>query len=99
MNRPQIFRFIEKDYWAAKALADGALVRPEQIEAILGELEADWKDLTFKFYDDGSVTITDNKTEQPVSPSQLTGACYDFYVRKRIAQIRSRLADERQRTA
>ncbi|MFD2117803.1 hypothetical protein ACFSTH_17175 [Paenibacillus yanchengensis] len=46
------------------------------------------KDLTFKFYDDGKLTIIDNKTEEVISPNSLRGASKDFYVRQRISFIK-----------
>lgn len=49
------------------------------------------KDLTFKFYDNGKLTIIDNLTEEVISPSDLRGASKDFYVRKRISFIKNKL--------
>ncbi|RXZ81840.1 hypothetical protein EBB07_12540 [Paenibacillaceae bacterium] len=51
-----------------------------------------FRDLTFKFYADGRLTIIDNVSEEVVSPRELKGACHDFYVRKRIAFIKNDLA-------
>jgi len=50
-----------------------------------------FRDLTFKFYSDGRLTIIDNTAEKVVSPRELKGESYDFYVRKRIAFIKQDL--------
>ncbi len=49
------------------------------------------KDLTFKFYEDGKLTIIDNITEEVISPNQLRGGCKDFYIRQRIVFIKNKL--------
>jgi len=46
------------------------------------------RDLTFKFYTDGKLEIIDNDTGSHVSPRELSGGSYDFYVRQRIALIK-----------
>ncbi|CDN43092.1 MULTISPECIES: hypothetical protein [unclassified Paenibacillus] len=50
-----------------------------------------FRDLTFKFYDDGRLTIIDNESESIVTPNDLRGDSRDFYVRKRIAFIKKDL--------
>ncbi|MGG1312355.1 MULTISPECIES: hypothetical protein [Cohnella] len=46
------------------------------------------RDLTFKFYSDGKLTIIDNDTGRTMNPRDLSGGSYDFYVRQRLAFIR-----------
>ena len=46
------------------------------------------KDLTFKFYTDGKLEIIDNDTGNRMNPRELSGGCYDFYVRQRMALIK-----------
>ncbi|MCR8642069.1 hypothetical protein NV379_05305 [Paenibacillus sp. N1-5-1-14] len=53
-----------------------------------------WKDLTFRFYRDGSVTITNNDTDVRIHPKQLSGAALDFYIRKRIYLIKTDLQEK-----
>ncbi|WP_442600840.1 hypothetical protein [Paenibacillus sp. KN14-4R] len=53
-----------------------------------------WKDLTFRFYRDGSVMIVDNDTDAHVHPKQLNGAALDFYIRKRIYLIKTDLQEK-----
>ena len=50
------------------------------------------QDLTFKFYNDGKLIIVDNDSERTISPRELSGGSYDFYVRQRIAFIKRDLA-------
>ncbi|ALS28007.1 hypothetical protein ABEV74_13550 [Paenibacillus cisolokensis] len=50
-----------------------------------------WRDLTFKFYADGRLTIIDNEAGVPVAPRELKGDSLDFYVRKRISFIKNDL--------
>jgi hypothetical protein len=52
------------------------------------------KDLTFKFYTDGRLEIIDNHTGSRMTPRDLSGASYDFYVRHRIAMIKRDLHDK-----
>lgn len=49
------------------------------------------RDLTFKFYSDGALTIIDNRTEEVISPNDLKGDSLDFYIRRRIAYIKNQL--------
>ncbi|MFD0713481.1 hypothetical protein [Paenibacillus sp. GCM10027626] len=53
-----------------------------------------FRDLTFKFYSDGRLTIIDNTAEEVISPKELKGESYDFYVRKRIAFIKQDLRNK-----
>ncbi|MNG14227.1 hypothetical protein D3C84_979620 [compost metagenome] len=95
MNRSHNFRFIERDYWYQKALCDATdHLLPEQIDAMLDEAHEYYADYTFKFYDDGSVTIIDNDTNNRIKPRELTGAVYDFYIRKRIHMIKFNLIEK-----
>jgi hypothetical protein len=55
-----------------------------------------WRDLTFKFYSDGALTIIDNASDTVLSPRDLKGDSLDFYVRKRIAFIKNDLARKRE---
>jgi hypothetical protein len=94
MNTSHNFRFIERDYWYQKALCDTECLLPGQIEEILDEAHSHYCDYTFKFYDDGSVTIIDNDTNNKIKPRELTGAVYDFYIRKRIYLIKTNLQEK-----
>lgn len=58
-----------------------------------------YRDLTFKFFDNGALTIIDNGSEATVTPSELRGESRDFYVRKRIAFIKRDLQAKAQRYA
>ncbi|ASS65309.1 hypothetical protein ACLBWT_19380 [Paenibacillus sp. D51F] len=58
-----------------------------------------FRDLTFKFYDDGRLTIIDNESESIVTPNDLRGDSRDFYVRKRIAFIKKDLQSKVQKYA
>ncbi|MFC5648469.1 hypothetical protein ACFPYJ_04885 [Paenibacillus solisilvae] len=53
-----------------------------------------FRDLTFKFYSNGSLTIIDNTAEEVITPRELKGESYDFYVRRRIAYIKQNLHDK-----
>ncbi|MFC7147033.1 hypothetical protein ACFQMJ_00685 [Cohnella cellulosilytica] len=50
--------------------------------------------MTFKFYDDGKLVIVDNDTGNTMSPRELSGGSYDFYVRQRIRLIKRDLAEK-----
>ncbi|MFC4306482.1 hypothetical protein [Cohnella boryungensis] len=52
------------------------------------------RDLTFKFYDNGQLIIVDNDSGNTMSPRELTGGSYDFYVRQRIRLIKRDLAEK-----
>jgi hypothetical protein len=52
------------------------------------------RDLTFKFYIDGKLVIKDNDTGNTISPRELSGGSYDFYVRQRIRLIKRNLAEK-----
>lgn len=58
-----------------------------------------FRDLTFKFYSDGSLTIIDNQSNQSVTPGELKGASHDFYVHRRIDFIKNKLAAKLQQYA
>ena len=47
------------------------------------ETHRPFRDLTFKFYSNGSLTIIDNSADAVISPRELKGESYDFYVRRR----------------
>ncbi|QHW34541.1 hypothetical protein GZH47_29610 [Paenibacillus rhizovicinus] len=55
------------------------------------ETHRPFRDLTFKFYSNGSLTIIDNSEDTIISPRELKGASYDFYVRRRLAFIKQDL--------
>ncbi|WP_308634294.1 hypothetical protein [Paenibacillus silvisoli] len=55
------------------------------------ETHRPFRDLTFKFYSNGSLTIIDNSDDIVISPRELKGSSYDFYVRKRLAFIKQDL--------
>ncbi|ULL19953.1 hypothetical protein DVH26_25515 [Paenibacillus sp. H1-7] len=69
------------------------------MEKILDTADTYWADLTFKFFDNGSLLIIDNYTELHVPLSDLKGAAYDFYVKQRIRMIRSSLEAKTLQTA
>ncbi|GBF75883.1 hypothetical protein PA598K_04317 [Paenibacillus sp. 598K] len=50
-----------------------------------------YRDLTFKFYSDGTLAIIDNDGGGTVTPRELKGDSHDFYVRRRIAFIKNNL--------
>ncbi|ANY69185.1 hypothetical protein ABEW34_19800 [Paenibacillus algorifonticola] len=56
-------------------------------------VEKSWprRDLTFKFYSNGELTIIDNSSEEVISPNDLRGDSLDFYIRRRIAFIKTTL--------
>ncbi|WP_338551470.1 hypothetical protein [Paenibacillus sp. KS-LC4] len=56
-------------------------------------VEKNWprRDLTFKFYTNGELTIIDNSSEEVISPNDLRGDSLDFYIRRRIAFIKTTL--------
>ncbi|GGD63615.1 hypothetical protein [Paenibacillus nasutitermitis] len=58
-----------------------------------------YRDLTFKFYSNGSLTIIDNTAEEVITPRELKGESYDFYVRKRLAFIKQDLRTKLQKFA
>ncbi|QAY66011.1 hypothetical protein [Paenibacillus protaetiae] len=58
-----------------------------------------WRDLTFKFYADGGLTIIDNGANEVISPNDLKGDSMDFYVRRRIEYIKNKLAASMQKYA
>lgn len=99
MNGLHIYRFIERDFWLARVGGESELLSSADIEAMLKECGTEWHDLTFKFYGDGSVDIIDNDTGGRLVPSELTGACYDFYVRKRIELIKAMLREPQLQSA
>ncbi|ANE47773.1 hypothetical protein SY83_17455 [Paenibacillus swuensis] len=88
------YRFIERDYWFHKAVQSSEHLSVEQIDTMLDRMALEWKDLTFKFYPDGSVTIMDNESQTYLKPGDLTGASLDFYIRKRIRFIKVMLSEQ-----
>lgn len=72
-------------------IENSEFITESQIEKILDSADVPWEDLTFKFYDNGTMEIVDNHTEQRVSLKDIKGAAYDFYVKERIRLIRSNL--------
>ncbi|MFF2479498.1 hypothetical protein [Paenibacillus sp. NPDC058071] len=57
------------------------------------------RDLTFKFYSNGALTILDNRSEEVIQPNDLKGDSLDFYIRRRIAFIKKQLSDSQLRYA
>ncbi|MED4601362.1 hypothetical protein P9314_11670 [Paenibacillus validus] len=84
-------RFIERDYYKKLMESNSRDLSDAQIEKILTIADANWVDLTFKFFDDGSMIIMDNDSDLPISVKDLKGAAYDFYVKQRIRMIRANL--------
>lgn len=55
-----------------------------------------FRDLTFKFYSDGKLTIIDNESGASIAPKELVrGDSFDFYVRRRIDFIKNDLSAKR----
>jgi hypothetical protein len=84
-------RFIERDYYKKLMMTNSELLTESQIEKILDTASYTWDDLTFKFFENGSMIIMDNDTDLQMPLSELNGAAYDFYVKQRIRMIRSNL--------
>jgi hypothetical protein len=84
-------RFIERDYYKKLMLANSELMSESHVDKILDTASYTWIDLTFKFYENGSMLIIDNHSDLPFPISDLRGAAYDFYVRQRIHMIRTSL--------
>lgn len=91
MKRCEIYRFIERDFWFQQAAARNNRMSESEIQQMIDRMNRRWSDLTFKFYEDGTLHIIDNNTNNPVHPRDLTGASLDFYIRKRIDFIKSNL--------
>jgi hypothetical protein len=84
-------RFIERDYYKHVMVTNSEQISDSQIEKILDAADSSWADLTFKFFENGSMIIIDNHTERQVPLGSLRGAAYDFYVKQRIKMIRADL--------
>ncbi|WP_028549358.1 hypothetical protein [Paenibacillus sp. UNC451MF] len=93
MNSTKV-RFIERDYFRTMMVSHSSYLNDSQIEKILDTADTHWVDLTFKFFDDGSLTIIDNDTDLHIPLKDLRGAAYDFYVRQRISMIRTNLENK-----
>src|SRR5688572_24157702 len=87
-------RFIERDYLRIIMKRDSEFMTDEQIDKILDIADCHWDDLTFKFYENGTLVIIDNNTDQEIPLKEIRGASYDFYVRKRIQGIRKNLEEK-----
>ncbi|MWC28218.1 hypothetical protein [Paenibacillus sp. MMS18-CY102] len=59
------------------------------------EKRSPYRDLTFKFYSDGKLTILDNDAGTSIAPKELRGDSFDFYVKRRIEFIKNDLAAKR----
>lgn len=84
-------RFIERDYYKQLIESNSEFLTNNQIEKILNTADSYWLDLTFKFFENGSLTIIDNHTELHFPLNDLKGAAFDFYVKQRIMMIRANL--------
>ncbi|WP_235941441.1 hypothetical protein [Paenibacillus puerhi] len=87
-------RFIERDYFRKVMLENSEHMSEQQTEKILDSIGKTWVDYTFKFYENGSMTIIDNHTDLQVPLSDLKGASYDFYVKQRIKLIKENLMEK-----
>jgi hypothetical protein len=87
-------RFIERDYFRKVMLENSEYMSEQQMESVLDAVGRDWVDLTFKFFDNGSLLIVDNYTDLPVPLHSLKGASYDFYVKQRIKMIKENLLEK-----
>lgn len=84
-------RFIERDYYKSRLAADNKGMSEAQMDKLLDSSGKQWVDLTFTFYENGSLTIIDNYTDRQVPLSELKGPACDFYVQQRIRMIRANL--------
>jgi len=85
-------RFIERDYYKNIMVASSENEMTEsQIEKMLDASGQSWADLTFRFFDNGSVIVIDNHTELQVPLKELKGAASDFFIQQRIKMIRAHL--------
>ncbi|MCS7459345.1 hypothetical protein N0M98_04265 [Paenibacillus doosanensis] len=98
MNSTKV-RFIERDYYRMMMVNNSDHLTDSQIDKILDAADTTWSDLTFKFYDNGSLVIIDNHTELSIPLHSLKGAAYDFYVKQRIRMIRSNLESKNLQSA
>lgn len=57
------------------------------------------RDLTFTFFDDGTLLIENNDTGEQIKPSQLRHESKEFYVQRRISFIKNLLHQSIQRHA
>jgi hypothetical protein len=87
-------RFIERDYFKSIMVSGSEFITDEQIDKILDIADCYWADLTFKFFDNGTLIVIDNDTDLEIPLKELRGACYDFYVRERIQRIRTSLQEK-----
>ncbi|SDE29236.1 hypothetical protein SAMN02799630_05127 [Paenibacillus sp. UNCCL117] len=87
-------RFIERDYFRSAILENSEHLSDQQVEKVLDSIGKTWVDYTFKFFENGSMTITDNDTDLQVPLSELKGASYDFYVKQRIKMIKENLLEK-----
>ncbi|MBU7317502.1 MULTISPECIES: hypothetical protein [Paenibacillus] len=88
-------RFIERDYYKNVMAENGEQLTEQQIEKILDASEPFWADLTFKFFENGSMIIIDNHTELQVPLSSLSGAACEFYAQQRIKMIKAKLRNQK----
>lgn len=91
MNLANNYRFDERSFFFTKILNESKNLTIAQINQILDNMDCQWSDLTFKFYESGSVTIIDNNSEEKIDPRDLKNAALDFYIRKRIELIKDDL--------
>lgn len=94
----EIHRFIERDYWFWQFKRNGARSDP-QARAMVDRLPGPMRDITFKFYTDDSVVITDNVTGRELRPSELSGPVLQFFVNKRISYIKKKILGVPEQTA
>jgi hypothetical protein len=84
-------RFLERDFFVSQIKKSSEHITYEMAEEVVNKMDCYWNDLTFRFFDDVSCEIIDNNTDTQIRPNELTGACYDFYVKKRLELIRTHL--------
>lgn len=94
----EIHRFIERDYWFWRFKKSGAW-SDLQARAMVDRLPGPMRDITFKFYTDGSVVITDNATGRELRPAELSGPALQFFVNRRISYIKKKILGVPERTA
>jgi hypothetical protein len=74
------FRFDERIDTHNRIVKNSPNLSEEQVNQILDS--HGWNDYTFKFYDNRTVTVIDNKTEEIVPSYSITGFAFDYMVRK-----------------
>lgn len=81
------FRFDERHSWFNHIKKNTEHLTNVEIDKILDGFDH-FDDLTFKFYSNGSVKILDNSTEEFIQVSDLKSFAYQYYIQKRLEQLK-----------